>query len=152
MVASGPQPRGGSLGKNQFMTRDKKIIIGCVVAFVLFGLCACCGFGFLGTSLFGAAMGPGMEGAQVGQATYNHEDCITASFARADRCPAMDVSCGFEVGAFEGGCLASVPADRTAFCQASAGVGAEAFCTQRGRASANGCEVVYNGQQDFCQP
>ena len=131
------------------MTRDKKILIGCVVAFVLLGLCACCGLGLMGTSFIGAAVGPAMEGTQVGQRTTNHEDCIAASFARADGCVTMDTSCGFDVGAFEGACLASVLADPTAFCQGVHATTAEAFCAERGRSGA-GCPVVFGGKLQFC--
>lgn len=139
------------------MTRDKKILVGCVVAFVLLGACSCCGIALFVSGAVGAAVGPSMDGTEVGQRATNHEACIAASFARADRCAAMDSACGFDVAAFETGCLAAVPADPTSFC-----VGSQpgfddmsaslTFCGQRGREGDFACGVVYATQRDFCEP
>lgn len=140
------------------MTRDKKILLGCVAGVLLLGLCGCCGVVAMGAGL-GAAVGPTVEGSQFGAQTRNHEDCVEAAFTRADRCANMDMSCGFGVGAFEGGCLAAVPADPTAFCQSTLAAaalgddaGSQAFCLERGRAATFGCGVVYGATADFCGP
>lgn len=139
------------------MTRDKKILLGCAACIVLLCLCGCCGVFAMSAGL-GSAVAPAMEGAQVGQQTRDHEACVEAAFTRADGCANMDLSCGFTVGAFEGGCLSAVPADPTAFCQSTLAAaalgdeaGAQAFCSERGRGVSFGCGVVFGGTADFCE-
>ncbi|MCB9657719.1 MAG: hypothetical protein H6726_08745 [Sandaracinaceae bacterium] len=140
------------------MSRDKKILFGCIAALVLIGLCACCGIGLVSVSVVGAA-GPALEGAQVGQGATAHQVCVDAALVRGDACPNMDMSCGFNVGAFHSGCLRAVPADPTAFCRtpswAPSAPGEEpgvAFCAAHGRAATFGCGAVFGSWEDFCEP